>query len=590
MRRAVVAALVILAWGGVPEMSRAQMRAHSWEVSPNAGGFNGSQDLQDGTASIAGLRVGYNLNRWWEIELGYSFISNAPTTQTVGQELTLSGNGVMVTPALLDFKGTADSDVSALDLNFTVTAHAHRRRWFPFGTIGVGNVNIDGRPTQGQLDKIFPNGPDKIDDTFDFDMDGNLVEDRFRCSSCGIIFLDPNDPNSRRFVPGGDLESFNATQWNIGGGVRILLTDSMSVRVDLRQVFGGTKNYSLQVLTAGLSFHFGGEPPLDDDGDGVPSFRDHCPETPKGATVDARGCPSDSDGDKILDGLDACPQTPEGWPVDGTGCPTDGDGDGVPDGREKCPETPAGAVVDADGCAVDSDGDEVPDGIDQCENTPAGAVVDAKGCPVDSDKDGVPDGLDQCDNTPEGLTVDPAGCPIDSDGDGLKDDVDQCREFAGPGGIDEEGCPRFRLDKMTHLTLPGVTFASGSSTLTDEAQGDLESLLAALRFYSRKTIQVDGHTDNIGSERDNFLVSLDRARAVKRFLVEAGIDAARIETRGYGEIRPVGDNNTAEGRRQNRRIEVVVTGELEEPGADGEGDAATPATTGEDGTGGPSGA
>ena len=67
----------------------------------------------------------------------------------------------------------------------------------------------------------------------------------------------------------------------------------------------------------------------------------------------------------------------------------DKDHDGVRDKEDKCPDTPRGAQVDASGCPVDSDGDHVPDGIDQCPNTPAGATVDARGCPSDADADGV---------------------------------------------------------------------------------------------------------------------------------------------------------------------------------------------------------
>jgi hypothetical protein len=73
----------------------------------------------------------------------------------------------------------------------------------------------------------------------------------------------------------------------------------------------------------------------------------------------------------------------------------DTDVDGVPDKRDRCKETPRGAVVDASGCPHDTDGDNVYDGLDKCPGTPAGAVVDAAGCPVDSDGDGVADGIDQ---------------------------------------------------------------------------------------------------------------------------------------------------------------------------------------------------
>ncbi|HSO22666.1 MAG TPA: thrombospondin type 3 repeat-containing protein, partial [Chondromyces sp.] len=88
----------------------------------------------------------------------------------------------------------------------------------------------------------------------------------------------------------------------------------------------------------------------DDDGDGVANHLDRCPDTPKGVTVDAEGCPVDSDGDGVPDYLDKCPGTPAGVKVNADGCPIDSDGDGVPDARDLCPDTPRGMAVDANGC------------------------------------------------------------------------------------------------------------------------------------------------------------------------------------------------------------------------------------------------
>ncbi len=93
--------------------------------------------------------------------------------------------------------------------------------------------------------------------------------------------------------------------------------------------------------------------PVDSDGDGVFDDKDECPNTPRGATVDARGCPSDSDGDGVFDGIDQCPDTPKGATVDARGCPSDSDNDGVLDGIDKCPNTPAGTKVDETGCPVE---------------------------------------------------------------------------------------------------------------------------------------------------------------------------------------------------------------------------------------------
>jgi OOP family OmpA-OmpF porin len=89
----------------------------------------------------------------------------------------------------------------------------------------------------------------------------------------------------------------------------------------------------------------------------------------------------------------------------------DSDGDGVCDGIDRCPDTPKGAIVDKRGCPKDSDGDGVYDGIDKCPNTPKGCKVDKDGCPLDEDGDGVCDGIDQCPGTPKGVEVDKVGCP-----------------------------------------------------------------------------------------------------------------------------------------------------------------------------------
>jgi OOP family OmpA-OmpF porin len=89
----------------------------------------------------------------------------------------------------------------------------------------------------------------------------------------------------------------------------------------------------------------------------------------------------------------------------------DEDNDGVPDNEDICPDTPRGWTVDRRGCPLDSDGDDVPDAIDDCPRTPKGAIVDQRGCPKDSDQDGVYDGIDQCPNTPRNVKVNAKGCP-----------------------------------------------------------------------------------------------------------------------------------------------------------------------------------
>lgn len=97
-----------------------------------------------------------------------------------------------------------------------------------------------------------------------------------------------------------------------------------------------------------VGYAWGRGEPSDTDGDGVIDRVEECPDTPKGAAVDARGCPLDSDADGVFDGLDGCPSTPPGAAVDAAGCLPDRDGDGVPDARDKCPAEPGRGS--ADGC------------------------------------------------------------------------------------------------------------------------------------------------------------------------------------------------------------------------------------------------
>ncbi len=354
----------------------------------------------------------------------------------------------------------------------------------------------------------------------------------------------------------------------------------------------GAVNFGLAV---GLSvFAFGG-PPRDADHDGVPNTTDQCPDTPRGATVDAVGCPMDSDGDGVFDGIDQCPNTPAGAFVDELGCPTDTDNDGVFDGIDVCPNTPSGASVDANGCPLDSDQDGVFDGIDQCPDTPLGAEVDANGCPLDSDMDGVFNGIDQCPDTPAGTTVDETGCPADSDGDGVIDDIDECpntppglqvdergctieRDSDGDGvvdsrdrcpntapgqQVDEVGCPILFVVEQgvaRALVLKGVSFEVNRSALTAASYAVLDEVAASLLAHPEVRIEVGGHTDITGSRSYNMRLSQQRAQAVKAYLARKGVDPSRMVAVGYGPDAPIADNGTVDGRAQNRRVELRLLG------------------------------
>jgi OOP family OmpA-OmpF porin len=149
------------------------------------------------------------------------------------------------------------------------------------------------------------------------------------------------------------------TRVNVGAGFRYNVSDSISLRGDLREFHGIDESTFDTQVSLGISFAFtrtvaqaAPEParPVDSDGDGVPDSRDQCPGTPAGAAVDSTGCEPDADGDGVPDSRDQCPGTPRGAQVDSRGCELDSDNDGVVDSKDQCPGTPAGAQVDETGC------------------------------------------------------------------------------------------------------------------------------------------------------------------------------------------------------------------------------------------------
>ena len=264
----------------------------------------------------------------------------------------------------------------------------------------------------------------------------------------------------------------------------------------------------------------------------------------------------DSDRDGVRDDADVCPETPMGVSVDALGCRMDTDRDGVFDEDDQCFATPAGARVDATGCRVDADGDGVYDENDRCADTPAGVGVDADGCRIDTDRDGVFDGDDQCAATPAGALVDERGCRVDTDGDGVYDENDRCADTEAGVAVDAQGCPEIFAPEETSVVLEGVTFETGSAQLTAGAREILNRVAQSLVANGDIRVRVTGHTDATGPRALNTELSQDRAESVMRYLVERGVASARLEARGYGPDRPVASNDSAEGRRMNRRVEL----------------------------------
>lgn len=195
-----------------------------------------------------------------------------------------------------------------------------------------------------------------------------------------------------------------------------------------------------------------------------------------------------------------------------------GDSDfvGVDDKKDKHLDTPQSASADMDRGPSDSDGDGIADDKDRCPDTPRGVEVDVTGCPPDDDKDRVPNYLDKCPGTPQGARVDKVGC----------------------------------------WSLQSVLFDFNKSHARPDYYYIFDEVVAVLKNNPNLKIEVQGHTDNIGSERFNLNLSKNRALWVKQYLIKKGIHNNRIHIQGYGFSVPRDSNDTDEGRARNRRTEI----------------------------------
>jgi outer membrane protein OmpA-like peptidoglycan-associated protein len=114
------------------------------------------------------------------------------------------------------------------------------------------------------------------------------------------------------------------------------------------------------------------------------------------------------------------------------------------------------------------------------------------------------------------------------------------------------------LDTVGRAIVYGIYFDFDSATLKPESTETLEQILKAVQSRPSLKLTIEGHTDSQGSDEYNLKLSQQRAQAVVDWLVQKGTDASRLEAKGYGESRPVADNNRPDGRALNRRVEIAV--------------------------------
>ncbi|NGZ07546.1 MAG: OmpA family protein [Magnetococcales bacterium] len=166
----------------------------------------------------------------------------------------------------------------------------------------------------------------------------------------------------------------------------------------------------------------------------------------------------------------------------------------------------------------------------------------------DADLDGVRDDQDQCPATPRGVAVDAVGCPMDNDQDkdGVKDDRDECPDTPTGARVNDAGC----------WVLENLRFQFNQHVLDPASYPELENVVEVLNNHPELRLEIQGHTDHIGSAAYNLTLSRKRAGTVRDFLVAHGIAANRLEVDGSGWSKPIADNDSEEGRAKNRRVEL----------------------------------
>jgi adhesin transport system outer membrane protein len=218
----------------------------------------------------------------------------------------------------------------------------------------------------------------------------------------------------------------------------------------------------------------------------------------------------------------------------------------------------ADEILDTVPFELDADNDEIPDNLDLCDNSLIENNIMPYGCKKimrDSDSDGVVDSKDSCPMTPLNVKVSPNGCALDVDMDGIKDYVDKCPNTPIGYNVDGDGC-------SVSLSLM-VNFKSASAWVPVSARAEIKEFAKFLKDNPSYNALVIGHTNSRGEADINMELSKYRAKAIVELLKLYGVSKDRLKSEGRGEQEPKVSNDTAEGLKINRRVEVELTKESE---------------------------
>jgi outer membrane protein OmpA-like peptidoglycan-associated protein len=367
-----------------------------------------------------------------------------------------------------------------------------------------------------------------------------------------------------------------------GIGANINLVDKLALDVHIGGAYTTTDNLNYYIngkakdayLSAGLGLMYRLGPvfpskDVDSDGDGLSDWDEV-------NVYHTDPFNWDTDGDSLSDGDEVLKYHTDPLKVD-----TDGDGLSDYDEVMKYHTDPLKVDTDGDGLSdydevmkyhtdplkVDTDGDGLSD-YDE--------VMVYHTDPLNPDTDG--DGLSDGD---EVLKYHTDPLKWDTDGDGLSDGEEVLKYHTNPlkadtdgGGVpdgvevkrgsnpldptDDFPWPKPIQVKKT-IALEPIEFNSGKYNILPKFNESLMRTVKILNDNPEVNVEIQGHTDNMGSNALNMKLSLSRANAIKAWLVKKGINVKRFTIKGFGFEKPVGDNKTAEGRQRNRRVDFLIT-------------------------------